>query len=99
VLPGDTDKFAACDKMSPLCVDVKLLPEWMAVRTPRPSSEVAVAIPSTIFVFCQRVREAAKGTGVGEPLMLSVTLAHELGHELLGDSSHSPCGIMKPPAR
>jgi hypothetical protein len=96
VLPGDTGKVAACHKNSPLSVDVKLLPEWMAVRMPYPSSNAAVAIPSTIFVFWQRVRQATEGTGVSEPLMLGVTLAHELGHELLGNSSHSPCGIMKP---
>jgi hypothetical protein len=99
VSPEDTKKFAACDKVlerrSPSVV-LKLIPESMVAGLPRPAEKFAIAIPSTIFIFWQRIHNAAEMSGIPEDLMLGTILPHELGHEVLGTSSHSDCGIMKP---
>jgi hypothetical protein len=50
---------------------------------------------SMVFVFCQRVHDGAVKADIPEPQLLGNILAHELGHEVLGDSSHSKSGIMK----
>jgi hypothetical protein len=92
----DTEKIAACDRVAhrngPA---LKLLPESMAAGLPRPTEQFAIAVPSMIFVFCQRVHEAATKAGLPEFRLLGDILAHELGHEVLGASGHSAAGIMK----
>jgi hypothetical protein len=92
----DTEKFAACervaDRRGPV---VKLIPQSMAVRMPRPADWFAIAVPSAITVFHHLVREAAEKGGIPEPRLLGCILAHELGHAVLGTDSHSPSGIMK----
>jgi hypothetical protein len=94
--PEQTEKIAACDRiLGHSGPSLKLIPESMAAGLPRPSEQFALAIPTTIFVFCQRVRDAAEKSGILEARLLGGILAHELGHEVLGGSSHSPSGIMK----
>jgi hypothetical protein len=68
----------------------------MASGLPRPAEKFAIAIPSTVFVFWQRIHNAADMSGIPEDLILGTILPHELGHEVLGTSSHSDCGVMKP---
>jgi hypothetical protein len=97
--PNETGKIAACDQVLAEhmpSVTVNLIPESMAVGLPHPAKVFAVAIPSTVFVFFERIiHRAAETIGYPESRMLGVILAHELGHELLGDSSHSSRGIMQ----
>jgi hypothetical protein len=99
VSPEDKKKFAACDKVlerrSPSVV-LKLIPESMEVGLPRPAEKFAIAIPSTVFVFWERIHNAAEMSGIPEDLILGTILPHELGHEVLGNLSHVDCGIMKP---
>lgn len=45
-------------------------------------------------IFWNRVEEQAQGLHVAAPRFLAHTVAHELGHLLLGSNSHSPVGIM-----
>ena len=45
-------------------------------------------------IFWNRVEEQAQGLNVSAPRFLAHTVAHELGHLLLGSNSHSPVGIM-----
>ncbi len=75
---------------------LKLIPESMAAGLPRPAEQFAIAVPSMIFVFCQRVQDAVAKAGFSEGRLLGDILAHELGHEVLGEASHSASGIMKP---
>ena len=45
-------------------------------------------------IFWNRVEEQAQRLHVASPRFLAHTVAHELGHLLLGSNSHSPVGIM-----
>jgi hypothetical protein len=45
-------------------------------------------------IFWSRVEEQAQRLNVAPPRFLAHTVAHELGHLLLGSNSHSPVGIM-----
>jgi hypothetical protein len=45
-------------------------------------------------IFWNRVEERAQRLSVSAPRILAHTVAHELGHLLLGSNSHSPTGIM-----
>jgi hypothetical protein len=98
VSPNETEKLAACDRVLAEHVPsiaVSLIPESMTSGLPHPIEAFAVAIPSTVFVFFERIHQAAERASAKEPQMLGAVLAHELGHELLGGSSHSPWGVMK----
>jgi hypothetical protein len=73
---------------------VKILPETMAVHLHRPPGVLGVTVQQFAFIFFDR----AEGLCAVERLSLSVILgyvmAHELGHMVLGQHSHSPSGIM-----
>jgi hypothetical protein len=45
-------------------------------------------------IFWNRVEEQAQRLNVSAPRLMGHTIAHELGHLLLGSNSHSPAGIM-----
>lgn len=47
----------------------------------------------SLFVDC--IRRAADPLAVAEDVLMGGSLAHELGHLLLGTNSHSPRGIMQ----
>jgi hypothetical protein len=73
---------------------VKILPETMAVHLHRPRGVLGVTVQQFAFIFFDR----AQGLCAVERLSLSVILgyvmAHELGHMVLGQHSHSRSGIM-----
>ncbi len=46
-------------------------------------------------VFCDRIERVSKTGDVALSTMLGHAMAHELGHALLGNTEHSPAGIMK----
>jgi hypothetical protein len=45
-------------------------------------------------IFWNQVEEQSRRLNVDAPRILAHTIAHELGHLLLGSNSHSPTGIM-----
>jgi len=47
-------------------------------------------------ISCPVVMKAAKDLEAGVPVLLGITMAHEIGHLLLGPKAHSPGGIMRP---
>jgi hypothetical protein len=53
--------------------------------------------PEIANVFMNRVTEQAAVGELSVSRMLGHAIAHEIGHHLLGDSSHSPGGIMVAP--
>jgi hypothetical protein len=74
--------------------NLKLLSETMAARLPRPAREFGFALHVDAFLFVHRVRDLARDSGFTLPLVLGHIMAHELGHLLLGENSHSPAGLM-----
>jgi hypothetical protein len=93
---GETEQIAAWDRVwGRRGVSLNLITESMAATLPRPVEQMASAFSSTVFVFCHRVRGTAKKSGIPEARLLAAIVAHELGHTVLGESSHSPSGIMK----
>ena len=53
-----------------------------------------IAVGAHSYVFLQRVMETCDGGKYPQELILGHLMAHELGHVLLGENSHSPQGIM-----
>ena len=49
-----------------------------------------------VYVFYDRICEHAMQTGSTVARLLGAVIAHEVGHLLLPDFSHSPTGIMRP---
>jgi hypothetical protein len=95
-----SEKFRACEQASkgrPLFL--KIIPEEMAAGI-RHSAEaddaLGIAFVSHAFVLYPRVRERARVWGLPEYVVLGRTMAHELGHLLLGANSHSATGLMRP---
>jgi hypothetical protein len=50
---------------------------------------------SVAAVYYHRAMELAKGYRVSRAVVLGCTIAHEIGHLLLGDAGHSANGIMR----
>jgi hypothetical protein len=50
--------------------------------------------PTQAYVFADRVTDFAKAGMMPRTPILGAMMAHEIGHLLLGDESHSPAGIM-----
>jgi hypothetical protein len=48
-----------------------------------------------ISLFIECVRRAADGLGIPEDVVFGCSLAHEIGHLLLGTNSHGPIGLMQ----
>lgn len=46
-------------------------------------------------IYQDRVQRLARAAGVDEGQLLGRTIAHEVGHLLLGTSSHPPTGLMR----
>jgi hypothetical protein len=79
-------------------VFLKIIPETMAADI-HPSSNsgdfLGIAFVSHAFVVYPRIRELARVWGVPEYMILGRTMAHELGHVLLGRNSHTAAGLMR----
>jgi hypothetical protein len=50
---------------------------------------------SLATVYDDRVRAMARGAGIGFAELLGRTIAHEIGHLLMGNSGHTPQGLMR----
>ena len=55
-----------------------------------------MAAASQIIIINERTEEIARMAEATYPVVLGITIAHELGHALLGPNSHSKNGIMCP---
>ena len=53
-----------------------------------------IAVGGHAYVFQQRVVEACGNGKYPQDVVLGHLMAHELGHVLLGENSHSPLGLM-----
>jgi hypothetical protein len=96
----DADRFRACEHAtqgrSPF---LKVIPETMAAKlhlSTKSEDALGVALASSAYVLYSRVQETARLWGMPEYVILGRTLAHELGHVLLGENSHTRSGLMSP---
>jgi hypothetical protein len=87
----------------PTDIQLDLLPLLMAGRFGLPNNVMGLA-PGTgpdrrlVYVFYSNVEALARRqsrTHVGTALILGHAMAHEIGHLLLDQQSHSPTGIMR----
>lgn len=96
----DTERFRACQQANDgPGLFLKILPERIAAWIPRSKESediLGIALASDAFVLYLRVREMADDWRLPEYVVLGRTMAHELGHLLLGENSHAATGLMKP---
>jgi hypothetical protein len=81
---------------------LRILPRAMAEREPSSDDTLGYALPGSAGapgrianVFYHRVEELARKAQGLQYQILGNTIAHEIGHLLLGSTGHSPTGIMK----
>ncbi len=89
---------------APADIFVKILPRKMARQLMKHHSEFGLAFTgegegfgSNVSIFYHRVDELAESRHASRSLLLGHFIAHEIGHLLLGSSSHSRSGIMRGP--
>ena len=72
----------------------------MAAGIARPSKgsedALGIALVSHAFVLYERIIDRARVWGLADSVILGHTMAHELGHLLLGEHSHTATGVMRP---
>jgi hypothetical protein len=96
----DTVQLRACETANDGHPPVlKLIPDKMAAgmthSATQPDYLLGVARVSYAYIFYPRVREMADHCAGPESVILGRAMAHELGHLLLGEDSHSAVGLMK----
>lgn len=95
----DTGRFRACEQADrSRRVFLKIIAERMAAGIPharQAEDALGIAIVSHAFVLCERVQRVASEWRIPEHVVLGRTMAHELGHLLLGENSHTARGLMR----
>jgi hypothetical protein len=97
---NDTAQLRACqtgnDGRAPV---IRLIRENSAAGVTRsgnpPDYALGVALGSLAYIFYPKVKELAGHCPEQEFMILGRAMAHELGHLLLGENSHSAQGLMK----
>jgi hypothetical protein len=97
----DSARFRACEQaLDKHPVFINIIPARMAegfARSPKASEDtLGMAFGFHAFVLYERIVQWAGIWGLEDSVILGHTLAHELGHLLLGDQSHSATGVMRP---
>jgi len=103
VSSADPARYPGCQKgMQTTDFVIRLLSASMASRLPAGNEPFGFAqyCPDSergcvVNIFCAKIDELAWRAGGRTARILGHTMAHELGHLLLGDNAHSPSGIMR----
>lgn len=101
IRPEDAPKDSACDgPMTPLVLQIRILNAAMAKRAGTSRNCLGYAVLSGGFdsiasVFFHRAVDLERGNLVPQQAILGAMIAHEIGHLLLGEASHSPAGLMR----
>jgi hypothetical protein len=98
---GQATKFKICEPESAgPAVSLSILPAVMEGRMRESAGLVGrgsvsgMAVGGHAYVFLQRVIEICGSRKYPEEVILGHLMAHEIGHVLLGDNSHSAEGMM-----
>ncbi len=75
---------------------LKIVPRFDAKAEGFRDAVFGLAAGSQVIIINERTEEIARSGEATYPLVLGITIAHELGHALLGSNSHSENGIMRP---
>lgn len=75
---------------------LKIVPRFDAKAEGFRDAVVGLAAASQVIIINERTEEIVRSGEATYPLVLGITIAHELGHALLGPNSHSESGIMRP---
>ena len=105
LLPRDADRFPACQVApGPTKLALRILSQSMAERLRQAQDSFGFALypedgsfATVANVFAHDAEQLANRRGMRLGLILGHLAAHELGHLLLGNGSHSPAGIMHVP--
>jgi hypothetical protein len=76
-------------------VVLKIIPRFESKREGFRDTLFGFAAGFQVTVVYSRVEELVREKEASRPLVLAVAIAHEVGHVLLGQNSHSPTGIMR----
>ena len=100
---ADSNRHASCAKRAgEAVIQLRIHPQEMAKKIAGKGLEFGYSLPSQdgygiiAGVYADRTRSLARQLGASLPLMLGHTIAHEIGHLLLGSNSHAKTGIMRP---
>ena len=99
---SERPRITLCEHfLGPAHIIVNILPYFMAEGVEPQYDGLGVALApadgdfgSCAYIFYSRISDFAHRTSVGEVPLLAYTLAHEVGHLLLGLNSHSATGVM-----
>lgn len=88
-LEDTPEKFGACGR-TPNAPVVRIETEDTARRGP----VAAITSEDRVWVYYAWIKRNCDLHGVAQPVLLGHVIAHELGHVLLRDNTHTPAGIM-----
>jgi len=95
---GAPHKFVACAQAVNAII-ARIQPKSLDGRDARPRSVLAGAGQERVEVLYDRLQEFSTDQDFKPGLVLGHVMAHEIGHLLLGEQSHSSRGIMVPTFR
>jgi len=99
----DQNQDASCTQRAGAnVIQLRIHPSKMSKKLTSRSVEFGYSIPLEdgfgiiAGVYLERTSRTAKSLGLGLHVMLGHTIAHEIGHLLLGTNSHAKTGVMRP---
>lgn len=99
--PSSEERDAVCSlPPGPMDIQMRILTEAMAKRLPRTRNSMGSAMvtgrfPSIASAFYHRAEELDGGKSGAAAEILGGILAHEIGHLLLAERSHSATGLLR----
>ena len=101
---AETNRDASCtQRVGPGLIQLRIHPRDMAKKNTRRAIEFGYSLPlaegkfgTVAGVYLDRTQAMTRGLGMDLHVVLGHTIAHEIGHLLLGTGSHAARGIMRP---
>jgi hypothetical protein len=92
----EVSEFPACTpELGPTDLILKLVPRFDMKKNGFKKNAFGLSLGRNIIISCERLQDVAKNGEQTCEKILELTVAHEIGHALLGANSHSSRGIMR----